>query len=114
MDTGRTDQKNIFTNAGSDALIRTTTAPTILQAGVKDNVLPTSARAIINLRLLPGDSSKKIITHLNNAINDKRVRIKAIGFLHEPAPVSPIHSAGFKIIQKSIGKPIPKPLLHQP
>jgi carboxypeptidase PM20D1 len=104
--------KKIYSQTpAGDALIRTTTAPTILQAGVKDNVLPTSARAIINLRLLPGDSSKKIITHLNNAINDKRVRIKAIGFLHEPAPVSPIHSAGFKIIQKSIRQTYPETVI---
>ena len=40
-----------------DALIRTTQAVTILRAGEKENVIPHLARAVINLRLLPGDSS---------------------------------------------------------
>src|SRR5207247_8695603 len=38
-----------------NAMLRTTTAPTVLQAGVKENVLPSSARATGNFRLLPGD-----------------------------------------------------------
>ena len=34
----------------SDAMVRTTTAPTIFQAGTKDNVLPSQARAVVNFR----------------------------------------------------------------
>ena len=38
------------------AMLHTTTAPTLLRAGVKDNVLPSEARAVVNFRILPGDS----------------------------------------------------------
>src|SRR5438105_9826676 len=38
-----------------NAMLRTTTAPTVLQAGIKENVLPSSARALVNFRILPGD-----------------------------------------------------------
>src|SRR5438093_10539506 len=34
-----------------NAMLRTTTAPTVLQAGVKENVLPSSARALVNFRI---------------------------------------------------------------
>src|SRR6184192_3517257 len=37
-----------------NAMLRTTTAPTVLQAGIKENVLPSSARALVNFRILPG------------------------------------------------------------
>lgn len=37
-------------------MVRKTTAPTIFQAGTKDNVLPRYARAAVNFRILPGDS----------------------------------------------------------
>ncbi len=51
------------TPAGN-AMLRTTTAPTIFQAGVKDNVLPSAARAVVNFRLLPGDSSGLVLAHV--------------------------------------------------
>jgi len=41
--------------AGS-AVIRTTTAPTIISGGIKDNVIPAQARAMVNFRIIPGGS----------------------------------------------------------
>ena len=40
-----------------DALVRTTMAVTILRAGEKENVLPAEAKAVINLRILPGETT---------------------------------------------------------
>jgi carboxypeptidase PM20D1 len=44
-------------NPSVDAMVRTTQAVTIVRAGEKENVLPAEARAVINLRLLPGDTA---------------------------------------------------------
>src|SRR3989449_8195557 len=44
-----------------NAMLRTTTAPTVLQAGVKENVLPSSAHALVNFRILPGDSVEGVV-----------------------------------------------------
>lgn len=41
-----------------NALMRTTISPTIFNSGVKDNVIPTTAKAVINFRILPGLTSK--------------------------------------------------------
>ena len=38
-------------------MMRSTTAMTLLNAGNKVNVLPGETSAVINFRLLPGDSS---------------------------------------------------------
>src|SRR6266566_6416457 len=51
-----------------NAMLRTTTAPTIFQGGVKDNVLPSTARAVVNFRILPGDSSATVLRHVRRAI----------------------------------------------
>jgi carboxypeptidase PM20D1 len=37
-------------------MLRTTTALTIVNAGNKENVLPGQADAVVNFRLLPGDT----------------------------------------------------------
>jgi carboxypeptidase PM20D1 len=41
---------------GTDALIRTSQAVTMLEAGSKENVLPDAAAAVANVRVLPGES----------------------------------------------------------
>jgi carboxypeptidase PM20D1 len=58
-----------------NALIRTTAAVTIVQGGTKDNVLPASARAIVNLRLLPGDSAASALERIARVIDDPRVTV---------------------------------------
>ncbi len=95
--------KSIYTGSGpGNALVRTTTAPTLLKAGIKDNVLPTEATATVNFRLLPGDSSEKIIQRLIKAINDERISVKALGNSKEPANVSPIDCEAFNVLNKTI------------
>lgn len=58
---------------GGNALIRTTIAPTMLNAGSKDNVLPETATAVLNLRLHPRDSVEAALTHIDSAIAGLRV-----------------------------------------
>ena len=53
-------KKVLSADEATSALIRTTTAPTILRGGVKDNVLPTSAMAKVNFRILPGENVKSV------------------------------------------------------
>jgi carboxypeptidase PM20D1 len=95
--------KSIYTSSGpGNSLVRTTTAPTLLKAGIKDNVLPTEAVAIVNFRLLPGYSTEKVIEHINKVINDNRVVVKALENLKEPAQVSPIDCEAFNVLNKTI------------
>lgn len=88
---------NIYQASGSgNALVRTTTAPTIIQAGVKDNLIPTKAEAVINFRILPEETSADVLTHIEKVVDDKRVKIYAIDEgKSEPAPVSPADVTGF-------------------
>lgn len=93
----------------SNALIRTTTAPTILRAGVKDNVLPTEAYAVINFRLLPGDTIADVKKHLHEAIADDRVEITQDGQMaSEASPVSDSHGPSFAVIEKTVNQVFPQ------
>ena len=65
-------------NPEADATIRTTTAPTIIKGGVKDNVLPSVAEAVVNFRLLPGESIASVCEHVRKVINDDRVTFEAM------------------------------------
>ena len=52
-------QRELAKSAGTNAMLRTTTALTIVHAGNKDNVLPGRAEATVNFRLLPGDTKPR-------------------------------------------------------
>jgi carboxypeptidase PM20D1 len=91
-----------------NAMLRTTTAPTILSAGVKDNVLPSSARAVVNFRILPGDSIAGVVAHATEAIDDPRVTIRVIPeSAVEPSPVSPDSSESFLAMERTLRQVAP-------
>jgi carboxypeptidase PM20D1 len=75
--------------------MRTTTAPTMLAAGEKENVIPPLARAWVNFRILPGDTVAEVKRHAERAIGDPRVIVTASDRSREPSPVSPVDSAAF-------------------
>ncbi|HEY3344101.1 MAG TPA: M20 family peptidase [Anaerolineaceae bacterium] len=62
----------------TNAMIRTTTAPTIIHGGMQENVLPSEAHAVVNFRLLPGDSIPRVIEHVTHAIADKEVHLRVL------------------------------------
>lgn len=65
--------------APGNALIRTSIAPTIIEAGTKENVIPNIATATINLRIAPGTTKQQVLEHLQKSVNDTRVTITPIG-----------------------------------
>jgi len=90
---------------GGNAVVRTTVVPTIFNAGMKDNVVPSKATATINLRLLQGDGSEKVIEEIKKIINDDRVTITVSKeFLAEPSPTSPEDGFGYKHVDETVRK----------
>ena len=53
-------KKELVKSPIMNASMRTTTAPTIINAGNKDNVLPSKAEAVVNFRILPGDDLRSV------------------------------------------------------
>ena len=81
------------------AMVRTTTAPTMIQAGIKENVLPIKARAVVNFRILPGETRETVTAHVREIVNDPRVEIgQATPFSTDPSPVSDPEGPGFRLV----------------
>jgi acetylornithine deacetylase/succinyl-diaminopimelate desuccinylase-like protein len=74
-----------------NALSRTTCVATRLEAGHADNALPQAARAIVNCRILPGDSSSEVRSTLIRVLQDPKISVSAIdnATLSEPSPLKP-------------------------
>lgn len=87
---------------GTNAAIRSTYATTVFHAGQADNVLPGSARAIVNVRMLPGDSSEVVQQHLEVLSEAFDIKIEPFGRIIEASNVSSARSQSYKNIQTSI------------
>jgi carboxypeptidase PM20D1 len=95
-------------SAEGAAMLRTTTAPTIFQAGVKANVLPSTARAVVNFRILSGDSTAHVIEHVRRTLDDPRILVQPVeGFASEPSPVSDVNSESFRTLNRTIREVFP-------
>jgi carboxypeptidase PM20D1 len=82
-----------------DAMMRTTVVPTIISGGVKENVIPGKATAVINLRLLPGDSVDWVIGKITRMINDNRTKITKLASVEASATTS-VEATGYRVVQQ--------------
>ena len=88
-------------NGAPNAMIRTTTAPTMALGSEAPNVLASKAAATINLRLLTGTSSDQAIDRIRRVIGDKRVEMKTL-LVNEPSKISPMNTPQFRILSETI------------
>jgi acetylornithine deacetylase/succinyl-diaminopimelate desuccinylase-like protein len=59
-----------------NAMVRDTISSTMLSAGVRPNVIPSEARATLNVCLLPGDTITALVAELNKLVNDPQVKLE--------------------------------------
>jgi carboxypeptidase PM20D1 len=91
---------------GTNAMVRTTTAITMIDGGVKANVLPREASARVNFRLLPGDESTEVIEHVRRAIDDPEIEI-AVETANEASAVSDPSSPAFALLAEVVRETAP-------
>ena len=83
-----------------DAVIRTGISATIIQGGIRTNVIPTDAAAKLNVRTLPGQSIDMVVERIKKAIGDSLVDV-AITTRGADSPASDFHSPMFTAIRES-------------
>lgn len=91
----------------TNAMMRTTTAMTIVNAGNKDNVLPGRAEAVVNFRILPGDSAASVAAHVQRVIADARIEVQPLGVAFEPSKLSSAQAQPFKLIERTVREVFP-------
>ncbi len=86
----------------TEAMVRTTTALTIFNAGDKDNVLPGRAEATVNFRLLPGDTQASVTDHVSSTVGNDRISIKPFPGNTDPPSVTGTASASYQTLNRTI------------
>ncbi len=93
--------KRIFVNTrAGNALLRTTTAVTILEGGSEPNVLPRKASAVINYRIAPGEDVAGLLGHVRGIVGPE-VKVEPL-VTTEPSRVSPVDGSGFETVERAV------------
>lgn len=95
-------ESQLAKSASTAAMLRTTTALTVVNAGERDNVLPGRANAQVNFRILPGDSSDVVLDHVKKAIDDAPIRAEKHAGHSEPSKLARMDAPGYQAIAKSL------------
>ncbi|HET6563927.1 MAG TPA: M20 family peptidase [Xanthomonadales bacterium] len=103
-------KRQLLNSADMAAGIRTTTAATMASGSPKSNILPTRAQAVINFRILPGETVETVRKRVVEIINDERVEVSA-EYGSDPSPVSPTGTRGYELIASTIRAFLPETLV---
>lgn len=91
----------------SAAMTRTTVAITTLSGSPAHNVIASTAKAGLNIRVMLGDTVAGVVEHLRKAIGDKQVRID-VTEPGESSPLSPYDGdPAFELIEATVGEVFP-------
>ncbi|MDO7886881.1 M20/M25/M40 family metallo-hydrolase [Hymenobacter cheonanensis] len=104
-------KKTLAATPSGNAALRTTTAPTIMRGGDKDNVLPDRATATVNFRLLPGDSVAAVLRRVREIIDDPQIQLRTVGEGRDATPVSGTDNAAFATLHRTIRSVFPRALV---
>jgi len=83
------------------SMLRTSVVPTMLKAGIKENVIPPTAEGTLDIRALPDEDLGKFREMLAQVINDPQVKVVASDATYSMPPSSPsqLHTEMFIALQ---------------
>lgn len=101
--TGLADDSNL------SGMVRTTTAVTMFNSGVKENVVPQVAEAAVNFRRLPSMTPTKLLDAVREIIDDPGIEIEFSEVVPpgEVLPVADKNGPGFRMIESAIHAVVP-------
>lgn len=91
-------RRRFLSNPGYNALVRNTLSITVLEGGSSTNVVPSLAKARLDVRLLPGERCETFVNSLAAVIADPAVEIKIL--LSFPSRSSPSDTRLFEAIER--------------
>ena len=96
-------EEQVSSSTFGNAMLRTTTAPTMLSGSVKINVLPIEATVAVNFRVHPRDSVEDIVNHVRSVVASENVEVRLAGGAGRAASaVSSWDSVGYRVIEQSV------------
>jgi acetylornithine deacetylase/succinyl-diaminopimelate desuccinylase-like protein len=89
------------------AMLRNTVSPTMIEGGFRANVIPATAEATLNCRLLPGSDAERLASELRRQIDDPAITVTPATPGHPPAPSVPSSGPVVDAVERIAGEMAP-------
>ena len=105
----------VFARLGPEmnAIVRTTAVATQLSGAPGENVLATTARASVNIRLLTGDTAERVVARARKVIADAAVELE-VRHASDPSPVSPWRGDAWRRIATAVTETLGDEIITTP
>lgn len=90
-----------------NAMLRNTISPTMLRGGIRSNVIPATAQATLNVRLLPGEKIEVLVQELQARVDDPAVHIQTNPATRPEGPPVPFDSELFSAVERATRQVFP-------
>ena len=87
---------------GHASMLRTSISPNIVQGGYRNNVIPSEARATLDVRMAPDDDPDRLIQEIRKVINDPAIEVAFNGFGERPGGISRLDNDAFKTLETAV------------
>ena len=86
------------------ALLHTTATPTMLSGGYRVNVIPSEAKALLDVRTMPDDNLDDVLASLRKAVNDPAVSVEWANRATRPPGTTRLDTEAFTVIEAAVTK----------
>ncbi|MGE0040345.1 MAG: M20/M25/M40 family metallo-hydrolase [Vicinamibacterales bacterium] len=84
------------------SMLHTSLVPTIIDAGYRYNVIPSEAKATIDVRLHPDEDQSTFLDDIRTVINDPRVEVRWARDRYRPAGASSLQTEAYQVLQDKV------------
>jgi acetylornithine deacetylase/succinyl-diaminopimelate desuccinylase-like protein len=82
------------------SMLRTSVSPNIFAGGYRSNVIPSEAKATLDVRALPDENPAKFLEQVKQVVNDPAVEVRFTGQNERPAGAEPrLDNEAFKALE---------------
>ena len=85
-------------------MVRTSVSPNIIDGGYRSNVIPSEAKARLDVRMVPGEDAEALLAQIGKAINDPAVDVQFAGggAPRPPIPATRLDSELFTSVEAAV------------
>jgi acetylornithine deacetylase/succinyl-diaminopimelate desuccinylase-like protein len=84
------------------SMLHTSLVPTVIEGGYRYNVIPSEAKAIVDVRLHPEEDQKTFLDRVRAVVNDPRVEVRWYRDPYRPAGTSRLNTEAFSVLQAQL------------
>jgi acetylornithine deacetylase/succinyl-diaminopimelate desuccinylase-like protein len=96
-----------------NAMLRTSVSLTLLNGGIRSNVIPPQGTANFNVRVLPGEDIREIVAEMNRVAGERQVIFSLVGEPRSSPPASPTTTVLFDALKEAGGAMAPEAVVTQ-